>query len=133
MLGHNRRISALAAAAALGLGLAAVSVGTGQATSTNGPLTCGIEATTTGGAIALESRVQTEGALSGSYPFRVASAAHSGSTNFQQGGGMSAMPGGPVTLGRNMLGDASAIYDATLEIAADGTTVTCTRQVGGKI
>lgn len=133
MLRQQRRIPALAAATALGLGLAAVSVASGQATSTNGPLTCAIEATSAGGAIALESRVQTAVALSGSYRFRVASAAPSGSTNLQQGGGFAATPGSPVTLGRIMLGDASAIYDATLEIAADGTTVTCTRQVGGKI
>lgn len=133
MLGRKRRIPAVVVAAALGLGAAAASVGTGQATSTNGPLTCAIEATSADGALALESRVQTAVALSGSYRFRVASAADAGSTNFQQGGGFAAMPGSPVTLGRIMLGDASAIYDATLEIAADGTTVTCTRQVGGKI
>jgi hypothetical protein len=133
MIDQKTRIPAVAAAAALGLGLTAASIGTGQATSTNGPLTCAIEATISGGAIALESTVQTEVAVSGSYQFRVASAAHSGSTNFQQGGGFAAAPGNPVTLGRIMLGDTGAIYDATLEIAADGTTVTCTRQVGGKI
>lgn len=133
MLEQKRRISALTAAIALGLGVAAVAAGTGAAISANGPLSCAIEVTAAGGAIALESRVQTEVALSGSYRFRVASAAHSGSTNLRQGGGFSAMPGSPVTLGRIMLGDTGAIYDATLEIAADGTTVTCTRRVGGKI
>lgn len=131
MLEQKIRISA--PAIALGLGLAAVAAGTGQAVSANGPLSCAIKATAAAGAIALESTVETEVALNGSYRFRVASAAHSGSTNFQQGGGFSAMPGSPVTLGRITLGDASAIYDATLEIVAAGTTVTCTKRVGGKI
>jgi hypothetical protein len=132
MLEQKRRIFALASTIALGLGVAAVAAGTGQAVS-NGPLSCSIEATGAGGAISLASIVQTEVALSGSYRFRVASAAHSGSTKFQQSGGFSAKPGSPVTLGRIMLGDAGAIYDATLEIDADGTTVTCTKRVGGKI
>ena len=132
MLEQKGRISALTATIALGLGVAAVAAGTGQATS-NGPLSCSIEAVDAGGTIALASMVQTEVALSGSYRFRVASAAHSGSTSFQQGGGFSAAPGSPVTLGRITLGDAGAIYDATLEIAADGTTITCTKRIGGKI
>jgi len=129
---QKMRIAALAATIALGLGLAAMAAGTGQATS-DGPLSCSIEAVDAGGIIALASTVQTEVALSGSYRFRVASAAHSGSTSFQQGGGFSAAPGSPVTLGRILLGDGGAIYDATLEIVADGIAVTCTRRVGGKI
>lgn len=120
---------------AIGFGvvLAAIAASAGSATSTAEPLSCSIEAASVGGAIALESTVRTDVALSGSYRFRVESAGYSGSTNFQQGGGFSAMPGSPVTLGRIMLGNAGAIYDATLEIAADGTTVTCTKRVGGKI
>jgi len=131
MFAKNRRISAKIVG--LGVGLAAIAAVAGPAASTDAPLSCAIEATAGGGAIALESKVETDVALSGSYQFRVESAGYSGSTNFQQGGGFAAAPGGPVTLGRIMLGDPSTIYDATLEIAADGTTVTCTKQVGGKI
>lgn len=120
-------------AAAIGLPLAAIAAGATPATPTTAPLSCAIETASVGGGIALESTVRTDVALSGSYKFRVESAGYSGSTNFQQGGGFSAAPGGPVTLGRIMLGDAGAIYDATLEIAAYGTTVTCTKRVGGKI
>jgi len=133
MLKQKKRISAVTTVVVLGLGAGAVAAGNGMATSSNGPLRCAIEATATGAAIALESRVETEVALSGSYRFRVASAARSGATNVQQGGGFSAVPGGPLVLGRILLGDASAIYDATLEIDADGTTITCTRRVSGKI
>jgi hypothetical protein len=117
----------------LGTGLTAIAAGAGSAASTNAPFNCTIEATSVGGTLALESTVQSDVALNGSYRFRVQSAAHSGSTSFQQGGGFAAMPGSPVALGRIMLGDASAIYDATLEIAADGTTVTCNKRIGGKI
>jgi hypothetical protein len=132
MLERKIQVSALIAIG-LGLGLAAVVGGSSQATSTNGPLTCAIETAPSGGAIALEGRVEAQVALSGSYRFRVASAAPGGSTNFRQGGGFSAMPDRPLTLGRIMLGNAGAVYDATLEITAAGTTVTCTERVGGNI
>jgi hypothetical protein len=133
MLNRKKHIPARAFATVLGLGLVAIAASAVQATSTAGPLRCEIAATAAGGAIALESSVQTDVAVSGSYKFRVASAGHSGSANFQQGGGFSAAPGTPVTLGRIMLGNTGAIYDAILEIAADGATVTCTKRVGGNI
>jgi hypothetical protein len=131
MFDRKRRISAKIVG--LGVGLAAIAASAGPATSTDAPLSCAIEATAAGGAIALESKVETDVALSGSYRFRVESAGYAGSTKFQQGGGFAAGPGNAVTLGRIMLGDASALYDATLEIAAAGTAVTCTKRVGGKI
>ena len=127
----KRRIYAIAIG--IGVGLTAIAAGAGSAASTNAPFNCAIEATSVGGTLALESTVQSDIALNGSYRFRVQSAARSGSTNLQQGGGFSAMPGSPVALGRIMLGDASAIYDATLEVAAGGTAVTCTKRIGGKI
>lgn len=133
MIGQKHRVSVLAIATALGLGLAALSAAADQATSKNGPLTCAIKVGAAGTGIALASTVRADVALSGSYRFRVESAAPSGSSNFQQGGSFAAIPDSPVTLGRIMLGDAGSIYDATLEVSADGTTVICTKQVGGKI
>jgi hypothetical protein len=41
-----------------------------------------------------------------------------------------ASPDGPAALGGVMLGGGSA-YDARLEITADGTTLECTKRVGG--
>jgi hypothetical protein len=127
----ERRIYAIAIG--IGVGLTAIAAGAGSTASTNAPFSCAIVTTSVSGTVALESTVQSDVALDGSYRFRVQSAGRSGSTNFQQGGGFSAMPGSLVALGRIMLGDASAIYDATLEVAADGTTATCTKRIGGRI
>lgn len=131
---HGKRsLSTLALPILAGLGLMAFAAGSGQASSNSGPLWCEILADSASGAIALQGTVHTDVAISGSYRFRVASAAGGGSANIQQGGNFIAMPGGPVTVGRVMLGNAGAIYDASLEITANGTAIKCSERVGGAI
>ena len=83
--------------------------------------------------ITLQGTVHANQPLSGTYSFRVASAGHSGGTNIRQGGGFTAGPDAPAMLGRVMLGNAGAIYDADLEITAHGATVKCSERVGGAI
>lgn len=131
MFGKNRRASTIAIGC--GITLTALAAGAGAATSTDGPLSCTIEATSVGGGITLEGRVEAAVPVSGSYQLQVQSAGYSGSTSFRQGGGFTATSGAEVALGRIILGDASSIYDATLEIAADDASVTCAKRIGGKI
>lgn len=129
---RKRSLSTLTLPILAGLGLVAFAAGSGQAGSTSGPLWCEILADSANGGIALQGMVHTDVAISGSYRFRVASAG-GGSANIQQGGNFSAAPGSPVALGRVTLGNAGAIYDASLEIAANGSAIKCTERVGGAI
>ena len=116
-----------------GAGMAVAAAGAVQAGSTAGPLSCAILANSVNGAIALHGTVQTDVAVSGTYRFKVASAAGGGRSNMQQGGNFTAAPGGPVTLGRVMLGNPGAIYDAHLEIVSNGLSVECSERIGGAI
>jgi hypothetical protein len=132
-----RLISFSAKAVAAGAALAAIgfAAGAGQAGSTggaatSGPVRCEIEATTAGGMTTLKGVVHADHAVSGTYSFLVTGSGGGGSSNIQQGGMFAASPDGPAALGEVMLGGGSA-YDARLEITADGTTLECTKRVGG--
>ena len=114
----------------LGLGIAAAMIGTGQAGSSSGPLRCEIETVNQGSMVSLAGLVHADAPLGGSYRFRVASAG--GGTNISQGGNFSAGPGEPAILGRVSLGG-NSIYDATLEVTADGMTVECEERIGGAL
>ncbi len=116
----------------LGLGIAAAMIGTGQAGSSSGPLRCEIETVKQGAMVSLAGMVHADAPLGGSYRFKVASAGGGGGTNISQGGNFSAGPGAPATLGRVSLGG-NSIYDATLEVTADGVTVACEERVGGAL
>jgi hypothetical protein len=85
------------------------------------------------GAIMLQGVIHADVPVSGSYRFKVASAGSAGNTNMSQGGYFTAAPGEAAMLGKIMLGNAGAIYDATLEIESDGMTVECEERVGGAI
>ncbi len=127
------RILAGAAPLLLGLTLIGVEMGASQAGSSGeGPLRCEIQTTSANGMVALEGVVHADVAVSGSYSFRISSSGGSGRSNIQQGGGFTAGPGGPVTLGRVMLG-ANGAYDASLTVTSNGSTVACSERVGGAI
>ncbi|MBZ0228738.1 MAG: hypothetical protein K8F58_09860 [Bauldia sp.] len=130
---HSHKRFAGAAALLLGLGATGVAMGAGQAESASGPLRCEIQATTSGGMIALEGVVHADATVSGSYRFRVQSAGYSGNSNIQQGGDFTAGPDGPVTLGQVMLGASGAVYDASLTVTSNGMTVDCAERVGGSL
>jgi hypothetical protein len=116
----------------LGLGVAAATIGTGQAGSSAGPLRCEIEATQQGPMVSLAGLVYADAPLAGSYSFEVESAGGGGGSNISQGGNFSAGPGEPAMLGRVSLGG-NSVYDATLEVTADGLTVECEERVGGSL
>jgi hypothetical protein len=117
----------------LGLGVAGLAMGAGAASSSDEPLRCEIRANSMNGMIELQGVVHADVPVSGSYRFKVASAGGAGNTNMSQGGYFTAGPGEAAMLGRVMLGNAGAIYDATLEIESDGMTVECEERVGGAI
>ena len=98
----------------LGLGVAGLAIGAGAASSSDEPLRCEIKAESMNGMISLQGVIHADVALSGSYRFKVESAGGGGNTNMSQGGAFTAGPGEEVLLGRVMLGNAGAIYDATL-------------------
>lgn len=133
MFGKNRRVPAWTVPMLLGLGLAGAAIGAVQAGSGDEALSCEIRAGQSNGMITLEGTVHATVATVGSYRFRVSSVGQSGGTNIQQGGNFNATPGNPATLGRVMLGNAGAIYDADLEIKSNGTTIACSERVGGAI
>jgi hypothetical protein len=117
---------------ALGLAFANHLTIADAADSADAPLHCEILSSTTNGMATLEGVIHADFDTRGTYSFRVASAGSSGGSNIQQGGGFVVGPEGSATLGRIMLGG-NAIYDATLEVAADGMTVTCTEHIGGNL
>lgn len=116
----------------LGLGVAVATIGSGQAGSSAGPLRCEIETTQQGPMVSLAGLVHADAPLSGSYRFKVDSAGGGGGTNISQGGNFSAGPGAPATLGRVSLGG-NSVYEATLEVTADGLTVACEERIGGSL
>lgn len=116
----------------LGLGAAGFAAQADSSGASAGPLRCEIQATANGGMIALEGVVRADVPVSGAYSFRVASGGQSGGSNIEQGGGFAAGPDGAVSLGTVMLGG-GGIYDATLTITANGTTIECAERIGGAI
>jgi hypothetical protein len=129
----TKRFSLRAVPLLLGLGVAGLAMGAGAASSSDGPLRCEIKTGSMNGAIMLQGVIHADVPVSGSYRFKVASAGGAGNTNMSQGGYFTAAPGEAATLGKIMLGNAGAIYDATLEIESDGMTVECEERVGGAI
>jgi hypothetical protein len=129
----NMRFSLRAVPILLGLGVAGLAMGAGAASSSDGPLRCEIKTGSMNGAIMLQGVIHADVPVSGSYRFKVASAGGAGNTNMSQGGYFTAGPGEAAMLGRVMLGNAGAIYDATLEIESDGLSVECEERVGGAI
>ena len=129
----NMRFSLRAVPILLGLGVAGLAMGAGAASSSDGPLRCEIKTGSMNGAITLQGVIHADVPVSGSYRFKVASAGGAGNTNMSQGGAFAAGPGETAMLGKVMLGNAGAIYDATLEIESDGMAVECEERVGGAI
>jgi hypothetical protein len=127
------RLSLRAVPLLIGLGAAGLAMGAGTANSSDEPLRCEIQADSSNGMITLQGVIHSDVPLSGSYRFKVASAGGAGNTNMSQGGGFTAAPGETVMLGKVMLGNAGAIYDATLEVESDGMAVECEERVGGAI
>jgi hypothetical protein len=132
-----RLISFSAKAAAAGAALAAIgfAAGAGNAgatgeAETSGPVRCEIQASSAAGMTTLQGVVHADTAVTGTYSFRVTGSGGGGSSNIQQGGMFAAGPEGPAELGQVMLSGGSA-YDARLEITADGTTLECSKRVGG--
>ena len=93
------------------------------------PFSCEIETVSARGAITLEGVVRADQEVSGSYRFTVSSAGRAGSAEISQGGGFTAGPGGAARLGKVVLGDASALYEARLHITANGKTFQCAERV----
>lgn len=135
MLNKHRRFAARMAPLLLGLGAAGIAMGASHAGSTNTdePVACEIQATQADGMIALEGIVRADEAIRGSYRFRVSSAGGSGSSNISQGGRFTAGPDGMTKLGKVMLGNTGAAYDASLEVTSNGVTIECAKRVGGAI
>lgn len=131
-MSYNRKALSLLAPALVGLGIASAALASVGAGSADGPVRCEIKSSTAGGTVSLEGVVESDEAISGTYRFMVESAAGSGNSVIRQGGGFSAAPGEAVTLGRVMLG-ANGIYDASLELHANGTRVECEDRVGGSL
>jgi hypothetical protein len=127
------RLSLRAVPLLLGLGAAGLAMGAGAASSSDEPLSCEIQADSMNGMIVLQGVIHADVPITGSYRFNVASAGGAGNTNMSQGGAFTAAPGEAVMLGKVMLGNAGAIYDATLEIESDGMAVECEERVGGAI
>jgi hypothetical protein len=141
MLDSHKKFTAALLTALLGLGAGGVAFGDSQDNSITGstshieegPVYCEIQTTNRNGMIALEGLVHADAAIQGSYSFKVRNAGHSGNSNIRQGGNFSARAGDVVTLSRVTLGGRGAVYDASLEITANGRTYECAERVGGSI
>ena len=133
MFGKDSRFPARTVPLLLGLGLTGAAIGAVQAGSGDEAVSCEIRAGQSNGMINLEGAIHANVATVGSYRFRVSSVGRSGGTNIQQGGNFHATAETPATLGRVTLGNAGSIYDASLEITSNGTTIVCSKRVGGAI
>lgn len=133
LLRMNRHMAARAVPVLCGLGLAALAIGTGRAASTDEPVRCEIQADTAGSMITLQGMVQADEAASGTYRFKVESTGSGGNSDIKQGGSFAVGPDRPATLGRVMLGGGGVVYDASLDVTSNGATVSCSKQVGGRL
>lgn len=113
----------------IGLGLAGAADGAGRADAAAEPLRCEIRETAVNGMVALEARVRSDVAASGSYSFRVTSAGGGGRSDISQGGAFTAGPGEPATLGQVMLGQRGATFDARLEVTSGGRSIACSERI----
>lgn len=132
MFGKNRLMPARTASLLLGLGLAGVAIGAVQAGSGAENFRCEIRTNDANGMITLEAAVHANVVTPGAYRFRASSVGHSG-TNIQQGGNFEAKPEAPATLGRVVLGNPGAIYEASLEATSNGKTIACFERIGGTL
>lgn len=128
MFGMQKLILA-ATPLAFGLAFANFAIGADGTGPADAPFHCEIVTGSSNGMTTLEGVVHSNFETRGTYRFRVASAGGGGGSNIQQGGSFAVGPEGSATLGRVML-NSGAIYDAELEIAADGDAVTCSKRVG---
>ncbi len=94
------------------------------------PFSCEIQASTANGRTTLTGILHSDVAFDGSYRFKVAGSGRSGNSSVQQGGYFSAGADEPVTLGRVMLGGAGTVYNASLEISANGASLVCEKRIG---
>ena len=131
-MSYNRKVLSLLAPALVGLGITGAALASAVSKSDDGPVRCEIGSSVAGGMVSLQGTVESAAAVSGTYRFMVQSAAGSGNTTIRQGGAFSAGPGETVALGKVMLG-ANGIYDAVLELDADGVSLECESRVGGKL
>lgn len=132
MTNISKRLAARIAPLVIGLGAAGLAMGGTQASSSDGSVSCEIEARQQNGMIAMRGVVHSQTPISGSYEFKVQSAGRGGTSNISQGGRFNAGPDEPATLGQVQLGGAPA-YDATLDVKADGTTIACAERFEGLI
>lgn len=111
------------------LGAAAAAIPVMAHTATEGPLRCEILATPSNGGIALEGLAHTEHPVSGSYEFRVTGGGSGGGANIRQSGDFEAGADETAELGNVMLGGSGSVYDARLEVTANGVTVICEERI----
>ncbi|RWM20057.1 curli-like amyloid fiber formation chaperone CsgH [Mesorhizobium sp.] len=116
--------------------LAVIAAGAAGATagkdgSNSGPLRCEIRDTIEGDAILLEPIVYADKSINGTYTVSVSGGGTSGSASIRQGGAFEARAGNPASLGRMSLGANGAAYEVKLKVTADGTSVSCVKQVSG--
>lgn len=125
MFSNGKQYAALAVPLLLGLGLAGLSAGAGASPSGAGPLHCQINQTKSGGMVTLQGVVRSDVAATGTYRFRVVGRGSSGGANINQSGDFFVDPVSEAYLGQVSLGG-SGIYDASLEVTANGLRATCT-------
>lgn len=123
MTHRNKMLLGWAASVAIGLVAGGAAIGAGQ-TASDGPLSCGIEQSRSGGMVRLESVATSQTSVFGTYAFKV----RGSGTDISQGGEFEAAAGETVSLGMVMLGAQGASYDATLEIRANGRSVSCSQR-----
>lgn len=123
MTDTNIRLIGWAASVLVGVAAAGATIGASQASSTDGPLSCAIETSRSGGMIAIESVAISDRAVAGTYSFTV----RGGGTDIRQGGEFEAAAGEQVALGQVMVGGGS--YEARLDVKAGGRTATCSESI----
>jgi hypothetical protein len=131
MFKANRILPVSAVILVGGLAAAGCSAGAAEVTPGADAVRCEIDVKASGGAIGLGAIVQADKPVTGSYRFSVTGSGGGGSTNIAQGGGFTAGPGDDARLGRLMLGNKGAIYDARLDVSVGGRDYHCAERVGG--
>jgi hypothetical protein len=94
---------------------------------------CEIGATVTGSMIALTGQAAAAPDVSGTYRLTVKGSGANGSTNISQGGRFTTSADGTATLGKMMLTNSGAVYEADLTIAIGSETCSSSETFGGRI
>ena len=125
------RFAPRALSLALGLGVIGTAVAAGTIDAASDGVRCEIQVKDRSGSVTLEGLVHSNAAIDGSYQLVVTKSGGGGSSNINQGGAFSTVPGKETSLGTIMLGGNGGSYTAKLKVMWNGSSAECREKIHG--